>query len=203
MRGPAFAAGRDGPGGSGKVAGVVDAMDDGKSAAVPLDLINTGGAEIQPVNGAKRDAESPAQQDLYRGDVTYHQHGLAAVVPQQPVTGPVYPVRGLGEALPARGRLFGIASPGCRGCGPSLLDFGQGEAIPVTEVGFTEIIIDDRGQAQFASRNGGGGDRALQWRADHGIDRGTGGQAAGGGLGLPGSAGAEREVAPPAETVFG
>jgi hypothetical protein len=45
-RGPAFAAGRDGPGESGKVAGVVDAMDGGKSAAVPLDLINGGGAEI-------------------------------------------------------------------------------------------------------------------------------------------------------------
>src|SRR6516225_10239260 len=173
--GPAFAAGRDGPGGSGKVAGVVDATNGGKSAAVPLDLVNTGGAEIQPVNGAKRDAESPAQQDLYRGDVTYHQDGLAIVVSQQPVTGPVYPVCGLGEALPARGCLFGVASPGCRGCGPSLLDLCQGKAIPVTEVGFTEIIIDHRGQAQFASRNGGGGDRALQWRADHSIDRGTSG----------------------------
>ena len=44
--GSAFAAGRDGPGESGKVAGVVDAMDGGKSAAVPLDLVNAGGAEI-------------------------------------------------------------------------------------------------------------------------------------------------------------
>src|SRR6516165_2258509 len=166
---------RDGPGESGKVAGVVDTMDRGKSATVPLDLINAGGAEIQPVNGAQRDAESPAQQDLYRGNVTYHQDGLAAVVPQQPVTGPVYPVCGLGEALPARRCLFGVASPGGRGCGPSLLDFCQGEAIPVTEVGFTKIIIDDRRQAQFVGRNGGGGGRALQWRADHGIDRGTGG----------------------------
>src|SRR5215471_13847490 len=163
------------PGESGKVAGVVDAMDGGKSAAVPVDLVNAGGAEIQPVKGAKRDAESPAQQDLYRGNVTYHQDGLAAVVPQQSVTGPVYPVCGLGEALPARGCLFGVASPGCRGCRPSLLDFCQGKAIPVTEVGFTEIIIDDCGQAQFASRDGGGGDRALQWRADHSIDRGTSG----------------------------
>src|SRR6516164_1608555 len=188
---------------SGKVAGVVDAMDGGKSAAVPLDLVNAGGAEIQPVNGAQRDAESPAQQDLYRGDVAYHQDGLAAVVPQQPVTGPVDPVCGLGEAFSPRRCLFRVVSPGCRGFGPSLLNFGQGEAIPVTEVGFTKIIIDDRGQAQLAGRNGGGGDRALQWRADHGIDRGTGGQAVGGGLGLPGSAGAEREVAPPAETVFG
>jgi hypothetical protein len=34
------------PGRSGKVAGVVDAMDGGKSAAVPLDLVNAGGAEI-------------------------------------------------------------------------------------------------------------------------------------------------------------
>src|SRR6266700_5726397 len=85
---------------SGKVAGVVDAMDRGKSAAVPLDLVNAGGAEVQPVKGAKRDAESPAQQDLYRGNVTYHQDGLGAVVPQQPVTGPVYPVCGVGEALP-------------------------------------------------------------------------------------------------------
>src|SRR5690242_4717137 len=166
---------RDGPGESGKVAGVVDAMDGGKSAAVPLDLVNAGGAEIQPVKGAKRDAESPAQQDLYRGYVTYHQDGLAAVIPQQPVTGPVYPVCGVGEALPARGCLLRVAPPGCRGCGPSLLDFCQGEAIPVTEVGFTKVIIDDRGQAQFAGRNRGGGDSALQWRADHGIDRGTGG----------------------------
>src|SRR6266851_6660292 len=35
-----------GLGESGKVAGVVDAMDGGKSAAVPLDLVNAGGAEI-------------------------------------------------------------------------------------------------------------------------------------------------------------
>ena len=142
-------AGRDGPGESGKVAGVVDAMDGSKSAAVPLDLVNAGGAEIQPVKGAERDAESPAQQDLYRGDVTYHQDGLAAVVPQQPVTGTVYPMCGVGEALAARRCLFGVASPGCRGGGPSLLDFCQGEAVPVTEVGFTEIIIDGCDQAQF------------------------------------------------------
>ena len=131
------------------MAGVVDAMDGGKFAAVPLDLVNAGGAEIQPVKGAQRDDESPAQQDLYRGNVTYHQDGLAAVVPQQPVTGPVYPMCGVSEALPARRCLFGVASPGRRGCGPALLDFCQGEAIPVTEVGFTEIIIDDCRQAQL------------------------------------------------------
>jgi len=107
------------------------------------EMSNDGRAEIQPVKGAKRDAESPAQQDLYRGYVTYHQDGLAAVVSQQPVTGPVYPVGGVGEALPARRCLFGVASPGCRGCGPSLLDFCQGEAIPVTKVCFTKIVIDD------------------------------------------------------------
>src|SRR5258708_3884283 len=121
------------PGESGKVAGVVDAMDGGESAAVPLDLVDAGGPEIQPVQGAKRHAESPAQQDLYRGNVTYHQDGLAAVVPQQPVTGPVDPVCGVGEALPARRCLSGVAPPGCRGCGPSLLDFCQGVAIPVTQ----------------------------------------------------------------------
>src|ERR1700747_2091146 len=147
-------------------------MHGGKSAAVPLDLVNAGGAEIQPVKGAKRDAESPAQQDLYRGYVTYYQDGLAAVVPQQPVPRPVDPVRGVGDALPARWCLFGVASPGCRGCGPSLLDFCQGETIPVTEVGFTEIIVDDCGQAQFGGRNGGGVDRAVQWRADPRVDRG-------------------------------
>src|SRR5215831_349463 len=107
---PAFAARRDGPGESGQVAGVVDAMDGGKPAAVPPDLVNAGGAEIQPVKGAQRDAESPAQQNLYRGDVTYHQDGLTAVVPYQPVTGPVYPVCGVGEAFPARGCLSGVAS---------------------------------------------------------------------------------------------
>src|SRR5215468_3249456 len=105
-------------------------MDGSKSVAVPLNLVNAGGTEIEPVNSAKRDAESPAQQDLYRGNVTHHQDGLAAVVPKQPVTGPVYPVRGVGEALPARRCLFGIAPPGCR-------------------------------------------DGALQWRADHGVDRGA------------------------------
>jgi hypothetical protein len=56
-------------------------MDGGKSAAVPLDLVDAGGAEVQPVKGTERDGESPAQQNLYRGDVTYHQDGLAAVVP--------------------------------------------------------------------------------------------------------------------------
>jgi hypothetical protein len=34
------------PGESGQVAGVVNAMDGGKSAAVPLDLVNAGGAKI-------------------------------------------------------------------------------------------------------------------------------------------------------------
>ena len=56
-------------------------------------------------------------------------------------------------------------------------------AIAARELGLTAVIDDDLretdfgdwGQAQFAGRNGGGGDRALQWRADHGIDRGTGG----------------------------
>jgi len=145
------------------VAGVVDAVDGGEAAAVPLDLVDAGGTEIEPVDGAERDAESPAQHDLYRGHVTDHQDGLAAVIPQQPVTGPVYPVCGVGEALPARRCLFGVAPPGCRGYGPSLLDFCHGKAIPVTEVGFTEIVIDDCGQAQFAGRNGGGGDSALDW----------------------------------------
>src|SRR3984957_18095126 len=118
-------------------------MDGGKSAVVPPDLVNAGGAEIQPVKGVKRDAESPAQQDLYRGNVTHHQDGLAAVVPQQPVTSPVYPLCGVGEALSARRGLFRVASPGGHGCGPSLLDLCQGKAVPVTEVGFTQIVIDD------------------------------------------------------------
>src|SRR5487761_16805 len=108
--------GRRGPWESGKVAGVVNAMDGGKSGAVPLDFVDAGGAEIQPVKGAKRNAESLAKQDLDRRDMTDHQDGLAAVVPQQPVTGPVYPVRGGGEALPARRRLLGVASPDFRGC---------------------------------------------------------------------------------------
>ena len=56
-------------------------MDGGKSVAVPVDLVNAGGAQIQAVKGAKRDAESPAQQDLYRGYMTYHQDGLAVAVP--------------------------------------------------------------------------------------------------------------------------
>src|SRR5215472_2069134 len=187
---------------SGKVAGVVDTMDGGESAAVPLDLVNARGAKIEPVKGAKGDAECAAQQDLNRGDVTYHQDRLTAVVPQQAITGPVYPVCGVGEALPARRCLLGVAPPGCRGSGPTLLDFCQGEAIPVTEVGLTEIIIDDCGEAQFASRNSGGGDSALQRRTHHGVDRRTSGQAASGRLGLPGSASAQRDVAQPAEAVF-
>ena len=64
-------------------------MDGGEPAAVPLDLVDAGRTEIQPVDGAERDAESPAQHDLYRGNVTDHQDGLAAVIPQQPVTGPI------------------------------------------------------------------------------------------------------------------
>jgi hypothetical protein len=96
-----------------------------------------------------------------------------------------------------------LTPPECHGCGPSLLDFGQGEAVPVTEVGFTEIVIDDCGQAQLGSRNGGGVDSTLQRGSDHGVDRGTSRQATGGGLGLSGSAGAEREVTLSAEAVFG
>src|SRR5690348_17915989 len=133
-------------------------MDGSKSAAVPLDLVDAGGTEIQPVEGAERDAESPAQHDLYRGNVTDDQDGLAAVIPQQPVTGPVHPAGGVGEALPARGSLLGVAPPGGRGRGPPLLDFFQGEAVPVTEVGFTEIVIDGCRQAKLGGRNGGGGD---------------------------------------------
>jgi anti-sigma factor RsiW len=45
-RRPALATGQDGPGESRKVAGVVDAMDGGKSTVVPLDLVNAGGTEI-------------------------------------------------------------------------------------------------------------------------------------------------------------
>jgi hypothetical protein len=177
-------------------------MDGGKAAVVPLDLADAGGTQIEPVDGAERDAESPAQHDLDRGNVTDHQDGLAAVISQQPVTGPVYPVRGVGEALPARRCLLRVAPPGGRGRRPPLLDFCQREAIPVTEVGFPEIIIDGRGQAQLAGRDRGSGDRALQRRADHGVDRRAAGQAAGGGLGLPGAVGAQRVVAQPAEAVF-
>src|SRR5690348_14874747 len=64
-------------------------MDGGEPAAVPLDLVDAGRPEIQPVDGAERDAESPAQHDLDRGHVTDHQDRLAAVIPQQPVTGPI------------------------------------------------------------------------------------------------------------------
>jgi hypothetical protein len=67
---------------SGEVAGVVNAMDGGKFAPVPLDFVNAGGAKIQPVKGSERDAESAAQQDLYRGDVTYHQDVVPGVVQQ-------------------------------------------------------------------------------------------------------------------------
>src|ERR1700752_5530568 len=112
------------------MAGVIDTVDGGKFATVPLNLVDAGGAEIQPVNGVERDTQSPAQQDLYRADVTHHQDGLAGVVPQQPVTGPVYPLCGVGETLPAGRGLFGVAPPECHGCGPSLQDFGQGEAVP-------------------------------------------------------------------------
>src|SRR6202042_2113444 len=128
----------------------------GELAAVPLDLADAGGAEVQPVNGAERYAKRPAQQDLYRADVTHHQDGLAVVVPQQPVTGLVYPLRGDGEALTARRGPIGIAAPEGHGRGPSLLGFGQGQAVPVPEAGLTEIIIDDCGQAQLGRRDGGG-----------------------------------------------
>jgi hypothetical protein len=107
-------------------------MDGGKPTAVPLDLVDAGRAEVQPVKGVERNAESPAQQDLYRGDVADHQDGLAAVVAQQPVAGPVDPVRGVGEALPARRRLPRVAPPGRRGRGPPLLDFGQGDILRVS-----------------------------------------------------------------------
>src|SRR3984957_9949574 len=157
------------------MAGVVDTVDGGKFAAVPLDLVDAGGAEIQPVNGAERDAQSPAQQDLYRADVTHHQNGLAAVVPQQPVTRPVYPLCGVGEALPARRGLLRVVPPECHVRGPSLLDFFQGEAVPVTEVRFTEIVIHDCGQAQLGRGNGGGVDSTLQWGTDHNVDWGTSG----------------------------
>ena len=127
--------------------------------------------------------------------MAHHQDGLAAVIPQQPVTGLVDPLCGVGEALPARRGLFGVAPPERDGRRPFLLDFSQGEAVPVTEVGFTEIVIDDGGQAELGRRDGGGVDRPLQGGADHDVDRGAGGQAAGGGHRLPGSAGAEREIA--------
>src|ERR1700761_2068321 len=162
-------------------------MDGGESLAVPPDLVNAGGAQVEPVNGAERNAESPAQQDLYRGYVSDHQDGLTVVLMEQPVTGPVHPARGVGEALTAGRCLPRVAPPGRRRGRPSLLDFGQGEAIPVTEIGFTEIIIDHRCQAKFAGRDGSGGNGAPQWRTDHGVNRGTTGQAAGGGPCLPGA----------------
>jgi hypothetical protein len=48
--------------------------------------------------------------------VTDHQDGLAAVIPQQPVAGPVHPACGVGEALPARRCLSGVAPPSTRRC---------------------------------------------------------------------------------------
>src|SRR5215470_11196703 len=61
-RRPRWPAAYSGSAVSSKMAGVVDALDSRKLAAVPLDLVNAGGAEVEPVQGAERDAESPAQQ---------------------------------------------------------------------------------------------------------------------------------------------
>jgi hypothetical protein len=68
-----LAAGLGGAGESGKVAGVVDAMDGGKSTAVPLDLVDAGGTEIQPVEGAKREVAQPAETVFDLPDGTQQQ----------------------------------------------------------------------------------------------------------------------------------
>ena len=105
---------------SGKVAGVVDAMDGGEPGAVPLDLVDAGGTEIEPVEGAERGAESPAQHDLYRGYVTDHQDGLAAVTPAAAATGPVTRRKVSAEASPPGGACSGRAArrprPRCHRC---------------------------------------------------------------------------------------
>src|SRR6266568_7157311 len=154
---------------SAQMAGVVDAADGGELMPVPLDLVDAGGAEVHPVEGVERDVEGPAQQNFYRRDVAYYQDSLTAVVSQQPVTGLVDPVRGVGEALSARGCLLGVVLPGGYGCGPSLPDFCQGKAFPFTEVGFAQIVICGNGQTQFGGCDGSGGDSAPQRRADNGV----------------------------------
>ena len=64
------------------------------------------------------------------------------------------------------------------------------------------LLAAGRNEVMLQTRDGGGRGSALQRGADHGVDRATGGQAAGGGSSLPGSGGAQRQVVPPAETVL-
>ena len=87
---------------SQEMTGVVDALDGGELMAVPLDLVDAGGAEVQPVERGKRDVEGPAQQYFYRRYVAYHQHCLTVVVSQEPVTSLVDPLGGVSEAFTAR-----------------------------------------------------------------------------------------------------
>jgi hypothetical protein len=109
-----------------------------------------------------------------------------------------------GEGAPLTIRLADKgALPGCRGRGPSLLDFGQGEAIPVTEVGSRRSSSMTAVRPNSAAAMAAVATARCKWRADHGVDRSTAGEAVGGGLGLPGSAGAKREVAQSAEAVLG
>ena len=182
--------------------GVVDAPDGGELMAVPLDLVNAGGAEVQPVERAKRDVEGPAQQYFYRRYVAYHQHRLTVVVSQEPVTSLVDPPGGVSEALTPRRRLLGTVLPGGHCFGPSFLNLGQGEAFPLAKVGFPQVIIGGGGQTQFSGRDGSGGGSTPQRRGDNGVDLGAGGQPAGSGSGLPGAVGAERQVAQTTEPVF-
>ena len=88
--------------------GVVDATDGGELMAVPLDLVDAGGTQVQPVERGKRDVEGSAQQYFYRRYVAYHQHRLTVVVSQEPVTSLVDPLAVSAKLSPPGGACSGL-----------------------------------------------------------------------------------------------
>jgi hypothetical protein len=137
---------------SREMAGVVDAADGGELVVMPLDLVDSRGAEVHPVEGGERGVKGP--------------HSRISIGVMWPTTRTVWPRWSRMSRSQAwwtrRAVSANLSPPGGACCGPSLLDFCQGEAFPFAEVGFTQVIIAGGGQAQFGGCDGCGGDGAPQ-----------------------------------------
>ena len=120
---------------------------------------------MQPVQDAVARVEREPQHRLDRRHVRHHQHGFAAVLGDDPVAGAPHPVRHVVEAL-AVGRLTLVS----RSQRPvqfrvTLGGLAERQALPRTEVGLDQVVVDGDVEAQRLGRRRRGVVGALQRRA--------------------------------------
>lgn len=134
--------------------------------------------------------------------MAYDEDCLTAMLPQNSLASAVYPACGIGEALSTWRCLFRIVLPGDDCFRPPVLDFGNGQSLPFSEIRLAQIVIRRCGHAQFVGYYSGGGSSALQRRAYDGIDARPGSQSMGSRVNLAGAIRTEGLIGKPAEPVF-